>query len=135
MELNPYLTFDGNCEEALTFYAGVFGGEITSLMRFSDMPDTEWVTDENKSMVAHASLQLGDREILASDTGGMSPHKGFSGVTLQTGWPTVEEGKAIFDKLSEGGKVEMDFAETFWAKGFGMCRDRFGVGWMVNCDK
>lgn len=134
MKLNPYLTFDGNAREAMTFYAEVLGGEITMSMRFSEMPEeAHWpgmVGDE----MAHVSVTLpGGDTLMGSDSGGLT-HEGFHGHSLQAAFDTIEEAEAIFDKLSDGGTVVMPCEPTFWAKAFGMCTDRYGVSWMVSCD-
>jgi len=135
MQINPYLEFDGNAAEAMAFYAEVLGGEVVQSMTFGEMPDQpDWVTDANRDRVANAILHVGDRVIMASDTGGFEPYKGHHGVTLQVGVEDVDAGRGLFEQLSAGGEVRMPYAETFWAKGFGMCRDKFGVSWMVNCD-
>ncbi|MGB1235326.1 MAG: VOC family protein [Planktomarina sp.] len=135
MKINPYLNFDGNGAEALAYYTDVLGGTVQSSMTFGGMPDSpEWVTDANKDRLANAVLKVGEQVIMISDTAGFEPHKGFEGVTLQIAADTVEEGEALFAKLSEGGEVRMPFAPTFWAKGFGMCSDKFGVPWMINVE-
>ncbi|MEO0357576.1 MAG: VOC family protein [Pseudomonadota bacterium] len=135
MKINPYLNFDGNAAEALAFYAETLGGTVASSMTFGAMPDQpDWVTDANRDRLANAVLNVGDNVILLSDTAGFEPHKGFAGVTLQMSLPDMDQGQVVFDKLSAGGAVRMPFAPTFWAKGFGMCHDKFGVGWMVNVE-
>ena len=128
MQLNPYLNFDGNGKEALAYYADVFDGEVLVAMTFGEMPgEHAFVNDSNRDRLAHGTVRFGDRVLFASDTGGQAPHKGFEGVTLQLSFDTVEEGQAIFDRLAAEGSVTMPFAPTFWAKGFGMLRDKFGV--------
>ena len=135
MKINPYLNFDGNGAEALAHYAEVLGGQIVSSMTFGELPDApDWVTEANRNRLANGVLVVGDRVIMASDTAGMEPHKGFEGVTLQIEMPDFDAGKALFGKLADMGEVRMPFEATFWAKGFGMCRDKFGVSWMVNVD-
>lgn len=91
MQLSPYLQFDGNGHEALDYYRDTLGAEIVMSMKFGDMPDQgDWVTDLNRDRLAHATLQIGDMTIMASDTGGFEPHKGFHGVTLQVSCETVD---------------------------------------------
>ncbi|MDU8912019.1 VOC family protein [Aestuariicoccus sp. MJ-SS9] len=131
MRLNPYLSFGGNAATALHFYARVLDGEVASLMKMADMPDQSWVTDANREMLAHGHVTFEGGEIHASDMPGAEG--GYRGVTLQINCGDPARGKALFDRLAEGGEVTMAFAETFWAKGFGTCTDRFGVPWMVNC--
>jgi len=133
MKLNPYLSFDGNAREALDYYCATLGATLTSSMTYGEMPgDFDWVNDGNKHRLANGQITLGDQSILASDGPGFEPHKGFEGVTLQTSFDNVDEAKAFFDKLAADGTVRMPFEPTFWAKGFGMLTDKFGVSWMVN---
>jgi len=132
MQMNAYLTFDGTCEAALTAYAAILGGEIRDLQRFGEMPDTSWVTPDNANRIAHAKLRIGDRDLMVSDTPGHAPFDGHNGFSIQLDIASVAEGRATFEKLADGGSVVMPFETTFWAAGFGMCRDRFGVPWMVN---
>ena len=128
--LNPYVSFDGNAREAMEFYQSVLGGEL-KVMTFgeSGMPGP------GSDKVMHAQLTSAEGyTIMASDMPPGMPHKGYEGFTLSVQGKSVEEGKRLFDALSAGGKVTMPFAETFWAKGFGMLVDKFGVPWMVNCE-
>lgn len=133
MNLSPYLTFNGNCAEAFAFYADLFGGQIAFIQKFGESPMADQFKGlENKVM--HATLTLGDRSLMGSDGGGAEPWSPPKGMTLQTSWESPEKAREVFDALAAGGTVEMPFAETFWSKGFGMVRDRFGMPWMVNCD-
>lgn len=132
MDLNPYLTFDGNLEEAFAFYAEVLGGEIVVMQRFADMPGSESLPEAARGRVMHAELKLGDRKLMGSDTMGQDPWAPPASVHLQTGWEDVETARKVFNRLAEGGEVVMPFAKTFWSEGFGICRDRFQVPWMVN---
>lgn len=135
MQLNPYLSFDGNGAEAAEYYAEILGGEIVSQMIFGDIPDNpEWVTDANRDRLAHANVQFAGGNIMFSDTAGQEPFQGYAGVTLQISVDSLTQGEALFEKLSAGGAIRMPFAPTFWAKGFGMCSDKYGVSWMVNLD-
>ena len=133
MKLFPYLTFSGNAAEAITHYQAIFDGEIMANMSFGDMPPQDWVNEENKHLVAHAQIKLGEDILMISDS--INPTEAVpSGFSLNISFDTIEEAKAIFDKLAEGGEVSMPFEPTFWAKGFGVTRDKFGVSWMVNCE-
>ncbi len=135
MQINPYLNFDGNGAEALAHYAEVLGGTVLSQMTFGEIPDQQdWITDANRHRLANAVLKIGDALIMVSDTAGFEPFKGHEGVTLQIPMDDLEKGAALFEKLADGGEVRMPFGPTFWAKGFGMCRDKFGVGWMINVE-
>lgn len=133
MPLNPYLTFDGDCEAALRHYADIFGTEVTMLQRLGAMPDTSMVPKGAEHRIAHGRVAIADGTLMASDTMGQ-PHEGFHGFTLQVEAAHVDEGRALFDRLAGGGEVSMPFEPTFWAAGFGMCRDKFGVPWMVNVE-
>lgn len=134
MELHPYLLFDGNAREALAFYAETFGKPVPEAMTFGAMPDQSWVTDANRDRIAHVSLELGNVRLMISDTAGAEPFGGHAGMSISVMMDTVEEGAALMARLSEGGEITMPFAPTFWAKGFGACKDRFGVSWMVDVE-
>lgn len=135
MQLNPYITFDGNGAEAMAYYAEILDGEIASSMTFGEMPDSPgWVSDENKDRLAHGTVSFAGGNIMVSDTAGFEPFKGYAGVTLQVSVDSFAEGEALFAKIAADGEVRMAYAATFWAAGFGMCNDKFGVSWMVNCD-
>lgn len=133
MDLNPYLTFPGNCAEAMEFYAEVFGGSIEAMMRVADSPMAAEMPAEAQDKVMHARLRVGARAIMASDalTGEAEAPRGFS---VQVGFDDPDKAARVFARLAKGGEATMPFAPTFWAAGFGMCRDRFGIPWMVNCD-
>jgi PhnB protein len=134
MPLNPYLFFDGNCEEAFTFYEKVLNGKIEAMMKHTGTPAEAHVPPDWGDKIIHASIKIGDDHLMASDAppGSQDPMKGFS-VALHFTEP--QEAERVFNALSEGGKVTMPFAETFWARGFGMLVDKFGTPWMVNCNK
>ena len=129
----PYLHFDGCCEEAFGVYAKVQGGEILVMMRHEGTPAADHVPPEWRNKIIHARLKAGEHVMMGSDAppGHFAPMKGFS-VSLHP--ETGAEGRRVFDALAEGGSVQMPFQPTFWSsQGFGMCTDRFGVPWMVNC--
>lgn len=135
MNISPYLEFDRNGSEAAQYYADTLGGEIVMAMKFGDMPEQpDWVNDDNRDLLAHATVKIGDNLIMMSDTAGQDPFQGHHGVTLQVAVETLEEGQELFDKLAADGEIRMPYGPQFWAKGFGMLRDKFGVQWMVNCD-
>jgi len=135
MQLEPYLFFTGNCEEALKFYKGVFGGEIVGLSRWSDMPKDAGgpeVTPENGNNVMHASFKSDSMNFMASDA---SPGKtyGEGPISLSLGTTDVAEAQRVFDGLAAGGKVEMPLTDQFWGAKFGMLTDKYGIDWMINC--
>ena len=129
MQLEPYLFFRGNAEEALTFYCDVFGGEITALNRYEGSPMESQVAD--KRQIMHANFRAPGVAFMAAD----STRPGLEGgnVSMCVGTDDAVEGQRVFDKLAEGGKIEMPFADTFWGAKFGMLTDRYGIDWMVNC--
>jgi PhnB protein len=132
-QINPYLMFGGNCEEAFKFYEKALGGKIEMMSRFADAPAEMQQSPEWKNKIMHVSLSAGNVKLMGSDapSGHQQTPQGFA-VSLQVADP--QAGEALFKTLSEGGAVTMPFQPTFWAKGFGMCTDRFGIPWMVNCE-
>jgi PhnB protein len=134
MQVQPYLDFGGRLDEALAFYGKVLGAQVTFLTRFGDapagqqpQPSPAWA-----GKVMHANIQIGNNQIMASDgREGQTP--AFSGFMMSVGDVPHAEGERIFTALAEGGQVLMPYQKTFWADGFGMLVDRFGLTWMVNC--
>lgn len=140
MQINPYLTFTDNCEEAFEFYKSVFGGEFTMLSRFGEIPESEEfpVTDEMKNLVMHVGLQVGDTTLMGSDnpnTEQTGPVVVGTNVNLSINLTERAEADRIFAALSEGGTVTMPLADQFWDSYFGRCTDKFGINWMINSDK
>lgn len=132
MKITPYLNFAGNCREAMTFYQSVLGGEL-ELMAHKDTPSAEHVPPEMQNQIMHASLTNGEGTLFASDAP-MAHANAFSGTYLSVHAESVEDAERMFAALKQDGEVEMDLAQTFWAKRFGMLRDRYGVKWMFNVD-
>lgn len=135
MQLEPYLLFTGNCEEALNFYKDVFGGEIEGVSRWSEMPKDAGgppVTPETANRVMHASFKSSGFSFMASDA---SPGKTYAEgpISLSIATSDLAEAERVFSKLSAGGNVEMPMADTFWGAKFGMVTDKFGIDWMVSC--
>ncbi|NID04797.1 VOC family protein [Luteibacter jiangsuensis] len=143
MHIQPYLFFNGNCEEAFKFYEKALGGKINELHRYKDMPPQEGgddngcgpMTPEQKAKfdesIMHVNLTVdGQMMLMGSDS--PQDEGTVRGLSISIGIDDVEKGRKVFEALSEGGEVKMPFQETFWAKGFGMCTDKFGVPWMVN---
>jgi PhnB protein len=131
MKINPYITFNGRCEEAFDLYARVLGGRIEMKSTFREMPAEVGMPADWQDKIMHVSLRIGEDVLMGSDAppGHFQQPQGFS-VSVHP--DNVEDGKRIFDALAEGGTVKMPFQETFWAQGFGMLDDRFGIPWMVN---
>ena len=129
--VQPYLFFNGRCEEALEFYRNVLGAEVEMLSRFKDAPEPGMAQPGMEDKVMHASFRIGETLLMASDgRGGGQPH--FEGFSLSIIVPDEEKADKVFKALAEGGKVTMPLEKTFWAPKFGMLEDRFGVGWMVS---
>ena len=120
----------------MEFYAQALGGEVEMYMTFAEMPEEEraGIPEEMHGLTAHISVRFGDQALMASDhpCGDPPAPAGFS---VQTEWPTIDQARAAFQRLSEGGEVQMPFGPTSWAPGFGMVRDRYGVQWMVDCSR
>lgn len=133
MQIQPYLFFDGRCEEALEFYRRALGAEVTMLLRFRDHPGPEehaTVPPDAGDKVMHASLRIGEATVLASD-GRCRGQPSFQGFALSLTAPDEATAERLFAALAEGGEVEMPLARTFFSPLFGMVADRFGVSWMV----
>lgn len=132
MQMNPYLFFNGNCEEAFKFYAATLGGRIDVMMVHEGTPAAEHTPKEWLKKIIHASMSIGDLKLMASDAPPGHYHKPQgSAVALQIDDPA--EAERIFKAISAGGEVGMPAGPTFFARYFGMCVDRFGTHWMVNC--
>jgi PhnB protein len=134
MELNPGLGFNGDCEAAFRFYEKILGGKICALVRYKDTPMAGQVPPDWQERIIHARLTAGERTLMGGDPppGAYEQPKGMS-VMLSP--PTVGEAERLFAALAEGGTVRMPIQETFWALRFGMLIDRFGIPWMVNCER
>jgi PhnB protein len=140
--INPYLNFNGNTEEAFNFYKSVFGGEFATLMRFKDMPDSEVcdgmkVAENELDKIMHIALPIGNGNVLmatdALESMGQKLTEG-NNFSIALSADSKEHADKIFDGLSEGGKAEMPLADAFWGAYFGMLQDKFGVRWMVSYD-
>jgi PhnB protein len=134
MDLNPYLAFNGDCRDAFTFYEKCLGGKIVAMMTHADSPMADQTPPEHLGRIMHARMVVGDKLLMGGDAppGHFTPPAGFS-VTI--GITDPAEAERIFAALGEGGTVRMPIQETFWARRFGMLVDRFGIPWMVNCEK
>ena len=132
--MQPYLSFDGNAAEALAFYARALGGQIVFQSTVGESPMASELPPQSHGRLMHACLQARGLELMASDTLPGQSFEGHKGYALAVQGRDATEGEALFDALSEGGTVTMPYGPTFWAQGFGMLVDRFGVPWMVNVD-
>jgi PhnB protein len=130
MQVQPYLFFDGRCEEAVEFYKSKLGAKVEMLMRYKDSPDPNMCPANAGEKVMHTYLRIGDTQVMASD--GMNTGRpSFQGFALSLTAPDEAEAKRLFAALGDGGKVQMPLAKTFFSPSFGMVADRFGVPWMV----
>lgn len=131
MSFTPYLFFSGNCAEAFGRYHEIFGGKL-DVMTFADAPPSEAaMPGAEPSMVMHAALTVGDTMLMGSDdpTGDGGPKVGIAVTHTAADEATA---RAVFDALSDGGRVDMPFEPTFFSNGFGVCTDRFGIPWMID---
>jgi len=138
MKIEPYLMFEGRCEEALDFYRSALGAQVNMLMRYKDNPDPAagpgcaegGGPGPTAEMVMHASFTVGDTQLMASD--GMGSGKAsFQGISLALSPADEAEARRYFNALADGGQVQMPLTKTFFSPAFGMVADRFGVSWMV----
>lgn len=133
--VEPYLFFNGRCEEALTFYRTALGAEVDLMMRYSDAsepPRPGMLPPGFENKVMHATFRVAGSTLMASD--GSTLGANFAGFSLSLGFATAAQAEKAFTALSDGGKVTMPLAKTFWSPLFGMLNDRFGVGWMVSVE-
>jgi PhnB protein len=133
MQVQPYLFFDGRCEEALEFYRGALGAEVTMLLRMKDSPEPHepgMLPPGAGDKVMHTSFRIGDTTLMASD-GRCLGKPSFQGFSLSLSVPNEAEAERLFTALADGGQVQMPLAKTFFSPRFGMVADRFGVSWMI----
>lgn len=132
MQINPYVFYNGNCEAALKYYQKVLGAKIEAMMPYDTAPPDMPKPPGYEKKIMHALVTIDGEVMMASDAppGHFNPPQGFS-ISLQI--EDLADAERKFKALAEGGSVNMPFEKTFWAKGFGMCTDQFGIPWMVNC--
>jgi PhnB protein len=133
MKVQPYLFFDGRCEEAIEFYKRTLGAEVLMMMRFSETPEPPppgMVPPGSENKIMHASMRIGETEVMASDGRSMG-NPVFQGVSLSLSVPSEAEADRLFKALGDGGQVQMPIGKTFFSPRFGMVADRFGVSWMI----
>ena len=133
MKVEPYLFFNGHCEEAINFYKQAVGAELIFQMRMNESPTPTqpgMVPAGFENKIMHASLRIGESTVMVSD-GNSDMQPSFKGFSLSLGVADIAEAQRKFNALAEGGKVTVPLAPTFWSPCFGMLEDRFGVGWMV----
>jgi len=134
MKSNPYLGFNGQCEAAFKFYEQLLGGKITFMQTWGDSPACEQMPAETHGSIMHATLDLGDSVLMGAD----SPPGSYEqpkGIHVVLHYQDTAQAERVFLALAEGGKVQMPYQPTFFAAGFGMCVDRFGIPWMAISEK
>ena len=134
MQASPHLHFKGNCREAFDFYAATLRGRIAFAMTYGESPAASQTPPEVRDQIIHARLEFGDQALMGCDPPRerFQPAQGFN-VLLTVQDPA--EAERVFVALAREGSISMPFAQTFWAYRFGMCTDRFGIPWMVNCEQ
>jgi PhnB protein len=132
--IQPYLFFNGQCEEAVEFYRKALGAEVEMMMRFKESPEPPkpgMVPPGFENKIMHTSFRVGGTTVMASD-GNSAEKANFDGFSLAISVANEAEADRVFGALSNGGKVQMPLDKTFWSPRFGMVTDRFGIGWMVS---
>jgi PhnB protein len=134
MQIDPHLSFNGNCEEAFNFYEKTFGGKIDFKLTHGESPMAAQTAPEWRKKIMHIAMRVGDRILMGADAPPQyqQPPQGFM---ISISVKDVAEADRVFNALAEGGKVNMPLAETFWSPRFGMLIDRFGIPWMVNTNQ
>ncbi len=133
--INPHVNFNGNAEEAFTFYKSVFGGEFSTIVRFKDIATAEFpVAEKEENKIMHIALPIGGNTLMGNDVpevlGKVNEQENRSKIAINT--DTKEEADKIFNGLSTGGQVEVPMADSPWGSYFGMFRDKYGIEWMVD---
>ena len=136
-QINPHINFNGNAEEAFTFYKSVFGGEFAKIMRFKDLASSEFPVSENEAnKIIHIALPIGKNILMANDVpefmGRTNENENRSKISISA--ESKEEADKLFNGLSAGGQIEMPMEESPWGSYFGMFRDKYGIEWMVDFD-
>ncbi len=132
-QLNPYLTFNGNCREAMTFYQECLGGELT-LQSVGESPAADRCPEGTASQIMHSSLMRDDLLLMATDMVAPQGYIVGNHMSLSLNFNSEEEIKAVFEKLSNGGIIVDSLKKQFWGALFGVVVDKFGMAWMLNCD-
>ena len=132
--IKPYISFKGNCEEAINFYKDKLGAQVLFMQRYGESPMAGKGPDDK---IMHCSIKIGDSVIMACDNvfEHQNPTVVGNNITLALGAKDAAESETLFEKMSDGATIVMPIQETFWAERFGMLTDKFGIGWMINCDK
>jgi PhnB protein len=131
MQVQPYLDFNGRCDEALEFYKNAIDAKVGMTMRWKDSPDKTMCTPQNADKIMHTQFSVGDTTVMASDGRNSGQPTNFTGIMLCITAENEAKADKLFNALAEGGKVAMPMGKTFFAPRFGMVADKFGVGWMI----
>ena len=136
-QINPHINFNGNAEEAFTFYKSVFGGEFAKIMRFKDLASDEFpVAEKEANKIMHIALPIGDSILMANDVpeilGPTNENENRSKIAISA--ESKEEADRLFRGLSAGGQIEFPISDSPWGSYFGMFRDKYGIEWMVDFD-
>lgn len=132
MQVQPYLNFDGRCEEAIEFYRKALGAEVAALMRFGESPEPcPGMPPGTEKKVMHSMFRVGETMVMASDCHCKGQPK-FEGISLALSPKTVDAAEKLFKGLSDGGAVQLPLGKTFWSPAFGVVTDKFGVSWMIS---
>ncbi len=137
-QINPYINFNGNAEEAFNFYKSAFGGEFTRVVRFKDLPNPEFPLAKNEEdKIMHIALPIGKNVLMGNDVpefmGKVNEQENRSKISVSVG--SKEEADNLYHRLSAGGKVEMPIGDSPWGSYFAMFRDKYGIEWMIDYDK
>jgi PhnB protein len=133
MQMSPYLSFSGNCEAAFKFYEQHLGGKLGEIFRYGGSPMADQAPAGWSDKIMHGSITIGGQILMGADV--VPPqYEAAKGFSLSLHLRNAAEGQRIFDALANGGTVVMPFEKTFWAEGFGVVVDRFGIPWSINCE-
>jgi PhnB protein len=133
MKISTYLNFNAQCDDAISFYEKALGAKLLFKMTWGESPMANELPAEAHNLIMHATLALGDGQIMCADSP-PGQYEKPAGMSVSLHVADAAEGERIFKALSEDGKVTMEFQKTFWSPGFGMCVDQFGIPWMVNTE-
>jgi PhnB protein len=134
MQMNPYLSFNGNCEAAFVFYAECFNGRLGELFRYGGSPMADQVPSDWENKVMHGSVTIGDQTLMGGDVA-PDRYEEPQGFSLSLQIKSTTQAEQLFERLSKDGTIVMPLEKTFWAARFGMVVDRFGIPWLINCEE
>jgi PhnB protein len=134
MQINPYLSFDGECQAAFKFYETCLGGRIGAMLTYGETPMAANMAPDLRGKIAHARLMVRDQLLMGGDAP-PGRYEASKGMSVMLGIEGEAEAERVFQALAEGGTVTMPLQKTFWALRFGMLVDRFGTPWMINCER